>query len=137
MKFQTAFGSHRAFNLDCGTESMTQQCHAAECDINNILSRFQKTGVIEHENRFQGEYANFLDVYDYHDAMIRVAEANEAFDSLPSSLRAQFNNSPALFLEFVNNPANDQSMIDLGLKLASPIVENVPVNTTGIDDGIS
>lgn len=115
MKFQTAFGTHRVVDLDTGPESLTIQSSAEECDINSIMSRYAKTGVIEHENRFQGEYGDFLSVNDYHSAMNQVLAANEAFASLPSGIRANFNNSPAEFLAFTQNPDNKDSMIDMGL----------------------
>lgn len=45
------------------------------------------------------------------------------FDTLPSKLRLRFGNDPAEFLSFVEDPANDQEMIDLGLKPKPPLPE--------------
>lgn len=101
--------------------SLTHQCFQDECDINTILDRWQKTGVLEHENKFHGQYGDFISAQDYHASLNAVLEADEAFSTLPSSIRARFENDPAAFLDFVNNPSNRDEMIQMGL-LQEPVV---------------
>lgn len=97
-------------------ESLTHKSMAAECDINQIMLKWQKTGVIEHRNTFQGQYSDFTNTpTDYQEAMNQVLEADEMFSSLPSSVRKRFANDPANFLEFVGDPTNIPEMIKLGL----------------------
>ncbi len=93
----------------------THQSFANECDVNNIMAKYEKTGLIDHMNTHQGQYGHFVDVQDYQSAMNQVIEAREAFMSLPSSLRSRFANDPHEFLQFVNDPANDDEMRDMGL----------------------
>ena len=47
--------------------------------------------------------------------METVTKANTMFEELPSRARAKFNNSPEQFLEYVQNPDNQESLHDMGL----------------------
>jgi len=113
--FRTAFGERKRVSFETVGVSMTRQSFKKDCDINYIMAKYQKTGLIEHVNRYQGNYGDFLTVDDYQSSMIKVMQANEAFESLPSSLRKRFSNDPAEFLSFVQNPDNRDEMIELGL----------------------
>lgn len=91
-------------------ESVTQQHFRDECDINNIVKRYNATGLIR---QIPGDpiYADFTQLpKDYHDALGRVIEAQEAFMRLSSNVRAQFDNDPAAFVEFAVDPANLDQM---------------------------
>lgn len=95
--------------------SRTQQSFAAECDINNIMARYERTGVLEHVNTYQGNYGDFIGFPDYHQAMNAVREAETMFMTLPSSIRERFANSPEAFLQFAQDEANHDEMVRLGL----------------------
>lgn len=125
--FQTAFGKHRVVNLDTGDESEVQQHCRDECDINFIMARYEKIGIVEHLNERDAQYGDFLSATDYQTAMNAVFEARDAFMSLSSSLRTRFDNDPAKFLEFVHDPNNRDEMIELGM-IDVPVenVNNVP-----------
>lgn len=114
------------------SEGLTRQCFADECDISSIMARFDKTGLIEHVNKFQGDYGDFTDAQTYQDSLNQVIEAEEMFMSLPAQVRAKFENDPGQFLDFVANPDNLSEMVDLGL--AKPIQEPVeaPVEPTDL-----
>lgn len=96
-------------------ENDTQQSMAAECDINNIMRQYEQTGLIAHVNQYEGEYGDFTDVVDYQTACNVVMMANEMFSTLPSTVRARFQNDPSAFLAFVDDPANKEEMVKLGL----------------------
>lgn len=96
-------------------ESMTKQSFKDQCDINKIIGRFQKTGLVDHVSRFQGNYADLTDVPTYQDAMNKIIAANECFSSLPSNIRKQFSNNPQEFLAFVADPENLPAMAEMGL----------------------
>lgn len=98
-----------------GGESQTRQSFNDETDINQIMARFEKTGIMEHLNTYQGQYGDFTEATDYQSSLNQVQEAQDAFNSLPSSIRSRFNNSPAEFLEFAQNQENADEMIKLGL----------------------
>mgnify|MGYP000064304778 CR=1 FL=1 len=96
-------------------ESLTQQSMAAETDINRIMKRYEKTGLLEHVNNYQGDYGDFTAAVDYHTALNQVMAARDMFMSLPASIRGEFANDPGLFLDFVEDPANRAKMEEMGL----------------------
>lgn len=114
MKFKTAYGTRERVTLNCPEPTRTEQHHKDQVEINNILAKYERTGVIDHRNKYEGQY-NDLAAYDYQENMFKIAAANTMFEELPSGLRARFNNQPAQFLEFVQNPRNREEMIELGL----------------------
>lgn len=99
--------------------SRTQQSFKAECDINKIMERFKKSTGAEYLNRYQGylsgEFGDFSEVGDYRTALEQVERARGVFMALPAKVRSQLANDPAEFLDFVQNPANSQALIDMGL----------------------
>lgn len=116
MKFITAYGSKNSVNLDFTDEvSLTKQSFAKESDINFIMAKYQKTGLIDHVCKYEGTYGDFLAVVDYQSSLNAVINAQEEFNSLPSSLRARFSNDPAQFLQFVNDDSNREEAIKIGL----------------------
>lgn len=92
----------------------TKQEFKDDCDINNILRKFRKTGVLEHVRKHGPEYG-FAPAVDYHEAMNLVLKADAMYADLPSDLRKRFKD-PAEFLEFVQDPENAEEMLELGLR---------------------
>jgi phage internal scaffolding protein len=105
--------------LSCLDASLTQQQFAEEADINTIVNRFLKTGVLPTPNSFP-QYVDFEGVFDYQSAMNLVRAADESFMRMDAKVRARFNNSPQEFLEFFANPENSQEAIRLGLAIPQP-----------------
>ena len=95
--------------------SMTKQSFKEECDINNILAKYKKTGLLDHVNNYQGDYTDVTSMGDYHQSQNMVIQANETFMSLPAEIRTQFANDPGQFLDFVENPDNKLAMEEMGL----------------------
>lgn len=95
-------------------KTRTKQSMAAECNINNIMAKYQKTGAISHLNTHGAQY-DFATSIDFSDAMRLVTTAQEMFNGLPSSIRTRFANDPAQFLDFVQNADNEAEMRKLGL----------------------
>jgi len=107
--------------------SRTKQSFRDECDINHILKRWERDGVISHFNRFEGSYGDFSNFGDYHESINQVNRAQEMFMSLPSKIRSQFNNDPGRFVDFASNPANLDAMVDMGLAVRRlPPAERTP-----------
>lgn len=94
--------------------SLTKQEMATDCDINNIMAKWVKTGQppLVNPNFLSGDVSN---AETYHDAMNFVAHVNSEFENLPARFRSKFDNNPEKFLEFVGNPKNQQELIDMGL----------------------
>jgi len=109
-----------------------KQSFKNECDINQILAKYQKTGAITHFNKHVPNYG-FATSDDFADSMRIITQANEMFAELPSSIRTKFDNKPEDFLRFVQNPENASEMADLGLtkgKSESP-PEDAPAASGG------
>jgi len=118
--FKTAYGKRVPVRFETTGYSLTDQSMAPECDINKIMLRWQKTGVLEHRNTFEGQYGDFINVpQDYHSAMNQVIEAEEMFSSLPAKLRKRFGNDPGAYLDFVADPENASELVKMGLAKAS------------------
>lgn len=95
--------------------TMAKQSFQDECDINTIMSRYEKTGLIEHVKDVQGSYGDFTSVDDYHASLNKVISAQEAFYKLPSSIRARFDNDPSHLMAFLEDPENRSEAVKLGL----------------------
>lgn len=95
--------------------SLTKQAFKAEADVNNILARYRQTGVVEHLSVYQQLYGDFSEVDDYHTALNKLLAADDKFMSLPANIRKKFENDPGKFLEYVEDPANFDEMVVMGL----------------------
>ncbi len=95
--------------------SLTKQSFREECQISNIMRKYEKTGLLEHVNKHEGNYGDFSNHVDYLSSVLLVRNADEMFMKLPASIRRRFGNDSAEFLEFVQDPGNREAMIALGL----------------------
>lgn len=100
--------------LEFPNPSKTHQSFKDECDINRIVARYQKTGLLPQVNS-QPQYGDFCTSDDYQTSMNKVLHAQNSFMSLPAKVRARFENDPAKFLDFVYDPENAQELVSLGL----------------------
>lgn len=120
MTIQSVYHEHDRCYTPTGEDSLTKQSFRDECNVNNIMAKFEKTGLLDHLNTHQGDYGNFIGFDDYHSSMNQVREADEAFLTIPAAIRARFNNSSSEFLKFAQDPDNHDQMVDLGLAIAKP-----------------
>lgn len=104
----------------------TEQCHKNECDINNVIKKYDKHKIFTHVNNTIGHYGDYTEVDEFAVALNKVAKAQELFDALPSEIRKEFNNDPGDYIEFVTNPENMDKMVEMGLAKAQPqIIEEI------------
>lgn len=100
--------------IDCSGPGRTKQSFKEECNINNIMAKFQRTGLIDHVAKWSPTYGDQLTPDDYQNAQMQIAQANTMYEELPSSLRRKFP-GPAAFLEFVTDPTNEEKMREMKL----------------------
>lgn len=103
--------------------SLTQQQFKDECDINNIIKKYETTGEFTHLTRKQGQYADFSNITDYQTMLETVKYADEAFAALPAQMRLRFKNNPGDLLNFLQDKNNYDEAVKLGLiepKLPDP-----------------
>lgn len=101
---------------DCGTEGPTIQSAKPECDINNIVRKYEKTGVLPVMTT-PGMYMDVSEVGDYREALEKVEVAQGVFGNLPSDVRTAFDNDPAAFLDAVNSEEGRDKLEELGISL--------------------
>ena len=121
-----AFRPHSRVQTDCGGISRTKQSFADECNINKIIAKFRKTGMITHLKATGGQYGDFTGVTDYRAALDAIREADASFATLPADIRRQFDNDPGQFLQFVSNPDNREALVDMGLVAKTPSEPHTP-----------
>ncbi|AXH76301.1 MAG: internal scaffolding protein [Microviridae sp.] len=92
----------------------TKQSFKDDSDINNIMARYQATGVIDFVNEHAGHYADVTGL-EYQSMLNKVIEAEAMFMDLPAELRKRFSNDPAEFLAFVQDEHNRDEAVTLGL----------------------
>lgn len=112
--FITAYGPKNRIKTNFSADSRTKQSFKDECDVNNIMARYVKTGLIDFTNRNEGRYGDCTG-QTFQAAMEIVASANSMFHELPARIRDRFMNEPKAFLDFVNNPNNEAEARELGL----------------------
>lgn len=89
--------------------TLTKQSFAAECDINNIMKRFERDGVIDHLKQHGGQYADLVgQPEDFRAAMQMVVDAERLFSMLPAKVRKEFDNDPAAFLDAFDAAGKDE-----------------------------
>lgn len=110
----SAYSPKKRLRTTFSTKGRTKQAFKAECDINNILSRFLRTGVMDFANKNQARYGDCTGV-EYQAAMCTVAAAKSMFNDLPAHIRNRFENEPAQFLDFVQDEKNREEAAALGL----------------------
>lgn len=117
MIFKTRYNPHEArkFSFECRGESLTQQQFKKECDVNQILNKYKKTGMITHINKHQGNFGDFSNVDDYQTSLHKVMTAQASFMQMPSELRNKFNNDPAQLISFMTDDKNKEDCIKFGL----------------------
>lgn len=114
--------------------SMAKQSFQDECDINQILKRWRKSGELTHLATVQPTYGDFTNATDYLTATLAVQQAQADFDSLSARIRARMQNDPGVLLDFIADPANEAEAIELGLlpKPASARPEPLPAESTAV-----
>jgi phage internal scaffolding protein len=105
-------------------KSRTRQSEKDATDINLIVDKYQKTGVLSFAKEHAGQYGE-VQPYDLQQAYEMIQNAEGMFTSLPSSVRKMMDNDPLKFMEFVSDPSNAEKMYELGLA-ERPIPEYQP-----------
>lgn len=109
--------------------SKTDQSFAQECDVNNIMQKYIRTGQITHVARRAGVYADVSGITDLMGAFSAVERASDAFMTLPASLREKLQNDPANFVSYLQDPANREEAIEYGLFERT---DDKPSSVTGV-----
>ena len=118
-------------------DGITEQHHSEECDVNNILATYMKTGVLPpiDPNAQYGDLSEF----DYQSLQNQIANAHSLFEQLPENVRFRFGNEPHRFLNFVQDERNHDELIQIGLANAPaslPEDEALPVTDAAPEEQV-
>jgi len=92
----------------------TQQSFKDECDINVLMKRYEKTGILPTGRDLPPQFGDVTSV-DFMESMNQVATVRGVFSQLDARTRARFENDPAQMLDFMADPANRAEAVKLGL----------------------
>lgn len=98
-----------------GVKSRTKQQFKEECDINNIMKKFEKFGKLPDMIKQNPQYGDFADAPTYQESLNLVIHAQEQFAGLPAKVRERFANDPERFLAWATDGANAKEMASMGL----------------------
>jgi len=131
--FASAYDDFSAMSLETGLRcldpSLTQQQFKEESDINTIVDRFMKTGVMP-DSVSMPQYVDYEGVFDFQSAMNTIRAADENFMRMDAKVRARFHNSPQEFLEFFANSDNFDEAVRLGLAVPTVKPKDVPLSNS-------
>jgi len=97
--------------------SLTVQSELAATDINNIVEKHTKTGLLPVMTQ-SPVFGDVSSAPTYQESLNVVIEAQKLFMGLDAKIRKEFDNDPAQFLAFVDDPKNADRLIEMGLREA-------------------
>lgn len=112
---KTPYQTHNRVYAKITPESLTQQNMQDECDVNSILEKYRRSGILPQTINCTPTYGDYSDIQTYQESLNTVLKAQTLFDALPSTVRERFANDPARLISFVNDPQNADEMVKLGL----------------------
>jgi len=120
-------GSRVSVPLVCtSAEDRTQQSFKDECNINVLMKRYEKTGILPQGRDVPMQYAD-VSALDFQSSMDRVALVRGVFSQLDARTRLRFENDPEQMLAFVADPANVKEAVKLGLLPKAAVKEEPKV----------
>lgn len=93
-------------------KSMTEQHHARACDINAIMAKYVKTGVIEHLSRYEPTFADVSEL-DFKRSLDTVARVEQEFADLPAFVRDHYENDPQEYINALRTPEGIEELRNL------------------------
>lgn len=105
-------------------EGKTEQHHGKTVNINRIIAKYQKTGLIDHIATYEAVYADVSGA-DFQQAMNTVINAENMFADLPAPIRDYYGGDPAVFLDAVQT---DEGVQELST-LLNPVLQGEPMPT--------
>lgn len=106
------YGEERT-KAEAGGRRLVKESEREATNINHIVERWRRTGVVEIPGRPQ--FGDFSDSISFHECQDRVAQARQAFMALPSSVRRICDNDPGRFLDLAYTEEGRELLADAGM----------------------
>jgi len=121
--FKTRFTVTARPVVECTLEERrTKSEFHDECDINKIMARYRRTGVLpEYAHQAAAQYGDFSQIPSFAEMQHKIIAANELFGALPAIVRKQFDNDPGQFLEASQTAEGRSLLVKLGLGAPNPL----------------
>lgn len=120
MNFVTGLQTSRRVELKCGP-GKTKESFRDECDVKKILAKYIRTGKMDHMRNAALGFADVTGIGSYQDCLAVIANAEEAFNSMPALVRKRFDNDPVQLDLFLRDSANEAEARSLGLLAPVPV----------------
>lgn len=117
-------------------KTKTKQEFRQDCDLSNILSKYTRQDVLDHMVKHQGTFRTVSDM-DFHQAMNTVKKAESMFAGIPAQIRAQFDNDPGKFLNFVSDSRNTEKLVEMGLVDPDMVAQEAPGDPSKPSRGVT
>jgi len=101
---------------------LTKQEFGADSDINNIMKRVVRTGIMPVLQNAQPVFADVSTMPDFAEALRRTTAATQAFQQLPAHIRHEFHNDARQLVAFLADEKNRNRAEELGLVAPKPVV---------------
>lgn len=98
-------------------KTKTDQSQTATTDINKIMARYKKTGVVSSWNHKQPTYGDVSMVTDFREAVELAGDTWDHFMELDAEIRGAADNDPGIFLSMLTSPEGTQALVDAGLEV--------------------
>lgn len=109
-----------------GGKVLTQQQFGHESSVGDLVARHRLgASIVDPSATRQPMFGDFTSV-DFAKAQDLILQSKSDFARLPSAIRRRFMNSPEALLRFVENPANLDEAIKLGIVLDKRVKEESP-----------
>lgn len=95
--------------------SQTKQSDLKDCDINAIMKRYERTGLLPDLIAKNGTYGDFSDAPTLQEAFAITRHAEEQWANIDATVRNRFDNDPVKFAAFATDPNNVDEMEKMGL----------------------
>lgn len=118
VKFLTRFmrGGPKPKVLCTMEERRTKSEFKDDCDINLIISRYRKTGILPDLARAAAaRFGDFSQIPSYQEMQDKLNAAEEMFAALPAKVRKEFDNDPGLFIAAADTEEGRETLKKLGL----------------------
>ena len=81
--------------------SLTKQSFRTEVDINQIIKRYDRDGIIATVETAAGHFIDTTGIPSYREALDTMLQIEGEFAQLPARVRAEYDNDPALWADMI------------------------------------
>lgn len=116
MEFYTRYNPGKSPHIRFTMPSMTEQYHRDEVDINTIIAKYQRTGVLGTPTQVRETFfGDFTNVDTKFEAALALKDAEHRFMDLPSNVRAAFDHDALKFMKALNDDSQISKLVSLGI----------------------